>query len=151
VLHGVLLLVGWSNGRRMTLSRARWRYGYTAGVLVTAAGVYVLSRLMPDPTLMTGLAPFLVGNAFFMLFAPDTAPDWAMKVTATQRRRWRWAMVVLLLVAAVCAAMTVPLLQADFIGTAATLTTVGFIALLFGAFVAVQLVRLRRILGPVGH
>ena len=29
LLHGILLLVGWSNGRRMSLTRARWRYWYT--------------------------------------------------------------------------------------------------------------------------
>src|SRR3712207_2636190 len=26
VFNGVLLLIGWSNGRRMSLTRARWRY-----------------------------------------------------------------------------------------------------------------------------
>ncbi|MGQ1840149.1 hypothetical protein ACT4S2_17055 [Kocuria turfanensis] len=145
LLHGVLLLVGWSNGRRMSLTRARWRYGYTPVALVLAAGTLWIATLLSDPRLMIGLSALFVGNAFFMLFAPDTDPQWATKVTPVQQRRWRRILGVLVVVTVVCAGAAVWALGAEAFGAAVMVTLVGVMALLFGALIAVQLFRLGRI------
>ena len=145
VLHGVLLLVGWSNGRRMRLTRARWRYWYTPVALSLAAGTLWIATLLSDPQLMIGLSALFVGNAFFMLFAPDTDPQWATKVTPVQQRRWRRILGVLVVVTVVCAGAAVWALGADAFGAAVMVITIGVMALMFGALIAVQLFRLRRI------
>lgn len=142
VLHGVLLLVGWSNGRRMSLTRTRWRYWYTPVVLMMAAGTLWIATLLSDPQLMIGLSALFVGNAFFMLFAPDTDPQWAMKVTAAQQRRWRWILGVLVVVTVVCAGAAVWALGAEAFGAAVMVILIGVMALMFGALIAVQLFRL---------
>lgn len=145
VLHGVLLLGGWSNGRRMSLTQARWRYWYTPVALSLAAGTLWIATLLSDPQLMIGLSALFVGNAFFMLFAPDSDPQWATKVTPVQQRRWRRILGVLVLVTVVCAGAAVWALGADAFGAAVMVITIGVMALMFGALIAVQLFRLRRI------
>ncbi|MGX5358144.1 hypothetical protein [Kocuria sp. KH4] len=145
VLHGALLLVGWSNGRRMRLTRARWRYWFTPVALLLAAGTVWIATSLSDPQLMIGLSALVVGNAFFMLFAPDTDPQWAAKVTPVQQRRWRRILGVLALVAVGCVGVAVWALGAGAFGAAVLVIMIGVLALLFGALIAVQLVRLRRI------
>jgi hypothetical protein len=145
VLHGVLLLVGWSNGRRMSLTRARWRYWYTPVALSLAAATLWTATLLSDPQLMIGLSALFVGNAFFMLFAPDTDPQWATKVTPVQQRRWRRILDVLVVVTVVCAGAAVWALGAEAFGAAVMVIMIGVMALMFGALIAVQLFRLRRI------
>ncbi|MFI7744898.1 hypothetical protein [Kocuria rhizosphaericola] len=146
VLHGVLLLVGWSNGRRMSLTRARWRYWYTPVALSLAAGTLWTATLLSDPQLMIGLSALFVGNAFFMLFAPDTGPQWATKVTPVQQqRRWRRILGVLVVVTMVCAGAAVWALGAEAFGAAVMVMMIGVMALMFGALIAVQLFRLRQI------
>lgn len=145
VLHGALLLVGWSNGRRMRLTRARWRYWFTPVALLLAAGTVWIATSLSDPQLMIGLSALVVGNAFFMLFAPDTDPQWAAKVTPVQQRRWRRILGVLALVAVACVGVAVWALGAGAFGAAVLVIMIGVLALLFGALIAVQLVRLRRI------
>jgi hypothetical protein len=148
VLHGVLLLVGWSNGRRMRLTRARWRYWYTPVALTMAAGTLWIATLLSDPQLMIGLSALFVANAFFMLSAPDADPQWATKVTPVQQRWWRRIPGVLVLVTVVCAGAAVWALGADAFGTAITVITIGVMALMFGVLIAVQLFRLHRIRKP---
>ena len=145
VFHGVLLLIGWSNGRRMSLTRARWRYWYTPVVLTTAAGTLWIATKLSDPQLLIGLSALLVGNAFFMLFAPDTDPQWATKVTAAQQQRWRRTLGVLVALTVACAGATALALDAGAFGTAVTVIMIGVVALMFGVLIAVQLFRLRRI------
>ncbi|WP_344119826.1 hypothetical protein [Kocuria aegyptia] len=144
VLHGVLLLVGWSNGRRMRLTHARWRYGYTPVALLLAAGTLWIATSLSGPQLMTGLSALFVGNAFFMLFAPDTDPQWATKVTAVQQRRWRRVLGVLAVVTVACAGAAVWALGAEAFGAAVMVIMIGVMALMFGTLIAVQLFRLRR-------
>lgn len=145
VLHGALLLIGWSNGRRMSLTRARWRYWYTPVVLTGAAGTLWIATQLSDPQLMIGLSALFVGNAFFMLFAPDADPHWAMKVSAAQQERWRRTLSVAAVLTLVCAGTTVWALQAEAIVMAVILTIIGIVALMSVALIAVQLLRLRRI------
>lgn len=101
--------------------------------------------LLSDPQLMIGLSALFVGNAFFMLFAPDTDPQWATKVTPVQQRRWRRILGVLVLVTVVCADAAVWALGAEAFGAAVMMIMIGVMALMFGALIAVQLFRLRRI------